>query len=393
MALNPVHRILDRYLVSQIIDTLLIALSVFTLLVFFSDTFLDFIRDVQKYGIPLDSALLLIGLQLPKTIALIVPASAFLAVLMVYSALNGKHEIMAMRMSGIPLFRLARPAIVVGILATLFTYAMGDYVVPLCTKMVDDIKEELLAHGTLPVGRQSVTFKDEDSNGQLRKMIYVSGYDGDNLGPSTIIDVSDPKVMQIVQSRGGQWTPTHWAFHNANVYSIFKEKSTFTFNHSRIFRVKDLLNSNGIKATSSDRQQRKKLEEALSVDASQLNFATLAYRIGEREQRGMIVNKGTYVRMWEKLTMPLSCLAMILVAIPLAITAPRQSGNRGIVFAIGALFLFYILRAVFVAVGRSGVIPDSFIPLQLTLAVASWLPVLLIGALGAYLLWRKRLIL
>lgn len=387
-----VSRVLDRYLFSQILDSLLIALTVFTLLVFFSDTFLDFIRDIQKYGIPLNSALLLIGLQLPKTITLIVPASAFLAVLLVYSNLNGKHEIMAMRMSGIPLMRLARPALLVGLLATVSTYLLGDFVVPLCNKLVDDIKTELLAHGTLPVGRQSVTFKDQTEDGQLRKMIYVSGYDGDKLGPSTIIDVSDPTVMQIVQSRGGRWTPTHWEFHNANVYSIFRNKDTFSFNNSRVFRVKDLLNTSGLQTNASQNAEQT-LEEQLSLDSNEVDFATLAWRIGERERRGMIVNKGTYVRLWEKLVMPLSCLAMILVAIPLAITAPRQSGNRGIVFAIGALFLFYILRAVLVAIGRSGVVPETVIPLQITLAVVSWLPLLLIGGLGCWMLWRKRLIL
>ncbi len=385
--------VLDKYLTSQIVDSLLIALSVFTLLVFFSDTFLDFIRDIQKYGIPINTALLLIGLQLPKTMTLIVPASAFLAVLLVYSNLNGKHEIMAMRMCGIPLMRLVRPAIVVGLLATMFTYVMGDYVVPVCNSMVDTIKNDLLTHGTLPVGRQSVTFRDSDDDGHLRKLVYVSGYDGDNLGPSTIVDVSDPDVMQVVQSQGGKWFPTHWEFHKANVYSLFKKSETFTFNNSGVMRVKDLLNSAGLKTTQKA-TKKASLKDKLALDSSELSFGQLLWRINKRESLGMIVNKGTYIRLWEKLTLPLSCLAMILVAVPLAITAPRQSANRGIIFAIAALFLFYMLRAFGAAIGKNLVAAfDGILPMAPVLGVSSWLPVLTIAAIGAALLWRKRMVL
>src|SRR5688500_15269517 len=96
-------KLVDRYIFKQMLDYFLLGVVVFTLIAFFSDTLLKFIREIQKYGIPFTTLLTLIGMQLPRSIALVLPASAFLAVLMVFNQLNNQFEIIAFRMNGISL--------------------------------------------------------------------------------------------------------------------------------------------------------------------------------------------------------------------------------------------------------------------------------------------------
>jgi len=383
----------DGYLFREIMDFFVLAVVVFTLVLFFSDAFLDFIRDIQKLGIPLNVALVLVGLSLPETVALVLPASSFLAVMMVYNQLSTYFEIIAMRMSGIGLVRLMLPAMVLGIVASGISYTLGDYVVPFCNQQAVLLKDEMLRRGALPVGKSSFTFRDLDKNDNLKKLIYVSEYNGNHLGASTVIDLSDNKVMQIIQAKSGVWHPDRWEFQHANIYSVFKNKETLAFNHSEKFRVANLFKAKSSEVAETQ-EMKNALNDELNMDSDVLDFMTLYQRIQQRESLGRRVQKGTYINLWEKVTLPLSCLVMILVAVPLAIAPPRSGNNRGFIFSVAVLFLLYLFRAFFVAMGRSGQLTfGDALPTNVSLMLACWLPLVLIAALGFWLIQRKNVLL
>ncbi len=383
----------DGYLFREILDYFVLGVVVFTLVMFFSDAFLDFIRDIQKLGIPFNIAMVLVGLSLPETIALVLPASSFLAVMMVYNQLNNYFEIIAMRMSGIGLVRLMLPALFIGVLAAGFSYALGDYVVPFCNQQAVMLKDEMLRRGALPVGRSSFTFRDLDRDDNLKKMIYVSEYNGSKLGASTVIDLSDSNVMQIIQARSGQWNPERWEFKQANIYSIFKNKDTLAFNHSESFRVANMFKARQeeMEATESTKQA---IDDEFNVDSDLHDFSSLFQRIQRREAADRRVQKGTYINLWEKITLPLSCLVMILVAVPLAIAPPRSGNNRGFLFSVIVLFLLYFIRSVSVSAGKAEQLTfGGALPMNLSLMLACWLPLVIIAIIGLLLIARKNRVL
>ncbi|MDH4379355.1 MAG: LptF/LptG family permease [Vampirovibrionales bacterium] len=381
--------LLDNYLWQQIGDFLSLALTVFTLLVFFSDTFLDFIRDMQRYGIPLNTALLLTGLQLPKTIALVIPPSVFLAVLLIYTSLSAQHELIAMRMAGIPLGRLMQPALLLGLLATVVCYTLGDWVVPACNRLAEALRQDVIDHGVLPASNQSIVLKDSAEDGTLRKVIYVSHSDGKHLGPSTVVDRSDANVIQVIQSRGGQWFPTHWSLTDANVYTLFRNSNSFSFHNSQVLNVRDLLGGDDKKTTADSN-----VPNPLEVDSDLLPFGELYHRVQLRTKAGLETKKGTYANLWEKLTLPLSCLALVLVAIPLAMVPPRRQADRSMIAALVVLCGYYILRAVCIALGRAGWLSfGNLLPDATAMMIAAWLPVIVVAILGLLLVQRKQRIL
>jgi len=118
------NALMDRYILRQLLDFFLLGIVVFTLVAFFSDTLLKFIREIQKFGLPFGAILTLIGLQLPKSVALVIPPSCFFAALMVYTNLNNHFEIIAMRMNGISLWRLMQPAVLLGAFCSLLCFGL-----------------------------------------------------------------------------------------------------------------------------------------------------------------------------------------------------------------------------------------------------------------------------
>jgi LPS export ABC transporter permease LptG len=370
-------RILDRYLLTELLEHLLLAVLIFSLIAFFSDLLLDFLQDIQKFGISVQMAFTLIALQFPKSVALVLPAASFLSVLLVFNQLNQTYQVTALRMVGIPLSRLIQPALLLGLLATGATYVLSDYVVPECNRLTQQIKQDALATASIPGGQKSFLLSDTDRVGRLRQLIYVNQFNGTQLGDSTIIDLTRPKLLQIIQAKGGQWFADRWEFERANAYTISTASDVMVFNHLGRVRMGNLI-------------QRGQTEDPNEVRSREESFANLFHKIQQREATGLRVAKSTYVKLWKKLTLPLSCLLIVLAAVPLALTHPRSGSNRGFVFALGVLFAFYMVRAISVSLGDTGALTlGGLLPVPVSGFIAAWLPLVLLAGLGVGLTWQK----
>ncbi len=380
-------KLVDRYILQQMLDYFLLGVVVFTLIAFFSDTLLKFIRDVQSYGIPFSTLITMIGLQLPHSVALVLPASAFLAVLMVFNQLNNNFEVIAMRANGISLWRLTVPALVLGIFCTVTSYWLSDFVVPWCNVKTTQMKQQVMSSGSLPSNGNSFMYQTFDKRHNLVQLIYISKYAGRALGDSTIIDLSKPSVMQVLQSRSGTWDPsTGWNLDNVNAYLVSKDREHSSAGHLGSLRVNGLMNNTDAQENLQEQQAR--VAQGIDVNSDQQTFSELWTAIHHREAKHLKVSINSYLKLWDKITYPLSCLAIILSAIPLALTPPRANSNRGWIFAIVVLFLYYQLDAIFNAIGRYK-IPGNLISLPTYLAVVSWAPLFVMVAIGIFLMQKK----
>ncbi len=388
-------KILDRYIFRQLLDYFLLGVVVFTLVAFFSDTLLKFIRDVQKYGIPFTTLLTMVGLQLPKSIALVMPASAFLAVLMVFNQLNNQFEVIAFRMNGISLWRLMVPALALGLMCSGLAYWLNDYMVPWCNAKTAIMKDMAIQESALPANGSSFTHTTFDERHNLMQMIYVSKYQGRRLEDTTYLDLSKPSAMQIYQARSGSLdTLNGWNLENVNHYTIIRDQKAetaeqkFSSGHLASLQFNDLIQNKAGEEKRLEVEQGR--AEGTWVNAEQQNFSQMLAAIKKRESRNDKIARGNYLQLWAKLTWPLSCLVIILSAVPLSIIPPRQGSNRGFVYAIVVLFLFYMLHNSFQNIGKSSNFDFlSGLPLPAYLTVLAWMPLLIMTVIGCILVQRK----
>ena len=102
-------KVLDRYLLKQIIMMFLMGVFVFTTIIFASDTFITLIKQISQFGIPFKIAFIMILLNLPAVIVLSIPMGVLLSTVMVLNRLSLSSEITVMRSCGIGLNRIAKP--------------------------------------------------------------------------------------------------------------------------------------------------------------------------------------------------------------------------------------------------------------------------------------------
>jgi LPS export ABC transporter permease LptG len=377
-------KLFDKHMLSELISHFFMGVLVFSLIAFFSDVLLSFLNDLQKVGLDFGRALWIMALQFPKSVALVLPAASFLATLLVFNQFNQTLQLSAFRLSGLSLYRISVPALTLGFMAAVVSFWLTDNVIPQCNQLTEQVKQEALRSGRLPDGNRSMVFRDYDDNHRLRQLVYVSTTEGgQKLGNTTVVDLSKPNVLQLIQARSGQWTPARWIFNNANLYTISKTNALMIFNHFGRFQLDNLVTA-----------QHNAQENNESFKSKFFGFWDLLSTITQREQQGLRVSKGTYINLWEKITLPLSCLAIMLNAIPLALTPPRSGQQRGFIFALGMMFLFYLLRALFVALGQAGVLTlGGVLPFAVNGLLAAWLPVLVLLFSGLWLLKRKSVVL
>jgi lipopolysaccharide export LptBFGC system permease protein LptF len=80
----------------------------------------------------------------------------------------------------------------------------------------------------------------------------------------------------------------------------------------------------------------------------------------------------------------------VFVGFPLALSAPRQSGARGFIFALAAMFALYIVRSVFISLGQGGLLTfGGLLPYDVSIACATILPAVTLIFLGVWLIRKK----
>ena len=103
------------YLGRQVLIAMGLVVVALTCIIWLSQS-LRFIELIVNRGLPLWTFLQLTVLLLPAWLTLVLPIACFAAVLFVYNRLTSDRELMVMAAAGLGPAKLARPALLVGLL-------------------------------------------------------------------------------------------------------------------------------------------------------------------------------------------------------------------------------------------------------------------------------------
>jgi lipopolysaccharide export LptBFGC system permease protein LptF len=370
---------LERYLCGQLYGFLLISITMVTLIVFFSDTLFDFIKEMQDLGLSLDLAVEFLLLQVPNAFVFAFAPSVFLTVLMVYSQLNKQFELVAMRMNGISLWRIFSPVLGVGLMVAILSGFASEIWIPTSQLRLDVLREEVITSSQLKLTKDGITlpiFKD----GQWDRLIHAEHASLNNLEGFTFIQREKSGGFQVIQASQAQYTGQAWNLNGVRLFSYLPDQNRFVVNAMGQVQKRELLE------VDQDLLQKSNLK----FHHSKVSFGGLRRHIEAETAAGNEVPPKLYTMLWERFGQPLNCLALAFMAFPLAITPPRQSGAKGLIYAVATLFILYVSRAVFISLGQGGLLTfGGFLPFETSIALACLLPGVVMILLGAWLIHRK----
>lgn len=350
-------RIIDRYLLREMAFTFF-ASTVVLLVVTLGGTVSDVLSKVLRGRLPGNVVFEILGLRTLDALTVLVPLAVFLGVLLAYGRLWRDNEMAALQGAGMPLSDLLRPlaflAVPVVVVVGVISFWLAPAAVRLSHSLVDEANRSLVVAGLEP-GR----FVQLPGRGGV---IYVGGMDESGARFERMFveteraDGEDTRIDVITAERGELRRESDGEGRFLALSDGFRVEGRIGYDDFRLLRFK----GNDIALADSDPDST---PEALQ------RAAPLPELLASREplQRAEVH--------W-RLAAPLSALILVVLAVPLSRTRPRETRYAGILVAL----LCYLIYLGWLGMGRS-LIEQGKIPMFVGLwwvhlpaaAVALWL--------------------
>lgn len=365
-------KILDKYIAKQLGETFLLGIVIFTTIMFASDTFINLVKQITNYGIPLKIAFLILILKLPSILVLTIPMGVLMSTILTFNKLSLNSEIYVMRACRISLTRLGMPVMLFAISVGLLSFMISEFVAPAANTQAKNLMLVALSKHNIPDGKSHFSFKEMSEENTIKRLFYIDKSEDGVLSGLTVLDMSKKDSIQIVQSKYGKTLPDRWVFNKGRIYAISNSGKVL---NSTVFNKLEMEAETGV--SSKVTRQR----------ADELNYFDLKkHIIGQKkiistlnaEAKNRLIQ--LTIQLHEKIAVPFTALCVALIGVPLAITPPRAVFNRGLLFSIMIIFCYYIIRAFSISLGQAEIIPPM---------LSAWMPNVIIGTTGLIMYYRK----
>jgi LPS export ABC transporter permease LptG/LPS export ABC transporter permease LptF len=358
-------QILDDYVLRQFLEYLGLVLATFTVLTLVF-TFFELLGDIIRNRI----ALITVGEYLvnviPSMVYLMTPLSVLIAVLVTFGLLQKSNELTAMKATGISLYRLIVPILILAAMLSLTLFVFDQLYLPRANKRQDALRNEIK-------GKPAQTYLNPQHKwifGAHQEIYYYEFFDSERnqFANLSVFDI-DPKAFALTER-----TFASRVFWNDSLRKwVFERGWTRTLAATQVkdYRTFDV-------TTFADVDEPPSYFKKEVKQYSEMNFDELKGYIRELEQGGFDVVR-LKVQLYKKLSFPLITLVMSILAIPFALSAGRQGALRGVATAIGIAVVYWITSGLFEAMGNVN---------QLPAVLAAWSPDVIFALAGGYFMLK-----
>ena len=150
-------RILQRYIMFELLRVFVSLLSLLTVLLLFVGVF----KEVADSGISLGRAIEIIPYIVPSLLPFTIPSTLLLTVCVVYGRIAGDNEVIAAKAAGINVMSLIAPALLLGVLLSVGSLVLTDRVIPWAIVNIQRTVSEAMEDIFLDMLRKNHQFTDE----------------------------------------------------------------------------------------------------------------------------------------------------------------------------------------------------------------------------------------
>ena len=359
-------QILDRYLLKQFLYVLFFALLSFWIIflivdvVEHIDTFIDrhaSLSAVIKYYI----------FYSPYILVLVLPIAMLLSSLFSLGLLSRQNELLALKSSGISLYRILFPLLGLALVISFLVMMAGNYLIPYTNRL------SLKIHSSEIEKKANVgetMYNDVYLQTENQQVLYLNHYNSQTrTGEGVLFQTfKDGQMKEEIRAEKIIWAGNGWIFLKGiqRIFSDFSLSPEKYMPFERTLRL-DLK----IKPEVLTREQ--KLPEEMSYQELK-SYVLLKQKTGQ----DVAAEK---TDLYLKISFPLANLVIVLFGCTLA-TSPRRSG-LALSFAISLAICFVYYT--FLKIGQSFGYSHKFSPL-----LAAWISNLVFGIVGLVLLFKAK---
>jgi lipopolysaccharide export system permease protein len=302
--------------------------------------------------------------KLPDAIAQSIPVSTLCGALLSIMRLGKDSELAALRTGGVRAFRLVLPLLVLGLVASVVTFAFNERVVPWANHEFENMVRRIVLEEALPTAEENVFFrgtgdrffyirKVDQSSQELRDVLV---YEARKEGPPRIITARSGSAKGVI------WTLSDGVVHDldAEGYVVYEAK----FKEMSLRMDQKFESFFGEQKTPSE-MSRRELKSYIDL-----------FQAGGVNVSALIVDYQL------KLALPFAAFIFVLTGAPIAASAVSPKTGRFTGIALGGCiaFLYYALSSILRSLGVSSALPPF---------VAAWTGNIIFALVGAVLIVRS----
>lgn len=333
---------LHRLIYGEVIASIAFVTLGFLALFFFFD-FVEEVQAVSRHaatGYRLAHALTYVTLMLPSHMYELMPIAVLIGTIFVMARLAQSSEYTILRTSGLDPWRALKTLLLLGLGFVVLTFAIGDYVSPLADRTGQLLKARY--SGRITIGQTGAWLKEKQDYAQYAVNVGELAPDG---------KLRDIRIFEF-DNKGLLMSMTQ-----ADIATLNEDDAWELYQVSRTEFPQQGANSGQIERTkiASLRWPNKISSEMVSVSLlkpERMSTIDLFQYIQHLQTNAQTAQRYE-IEFWKKVFYPLSCLVMVVLALPFAYLHFRSGSITSHVFGgVMAGISFFLLNNVFGYIGN-----------------------------------------
>jgi LPS export ABC transporter permease LptG len=363
--------LLDDYVMREYATNFAMILASFSALSLIF-TFFELIGDIFRNRTPLFTVGDYLLNLIPFILYNVTPLCALVAVLVTFGALSRSSEITAMKATGVSLYRIVTPVLIVTMMISAGLFAFDEFYLPAANRRQEallSVIKDKPAQTFLRPDRKWISGQTTAS-GDPSRIFYYQFFDADkNVFANLSVFEFAPNTFALqrrIFAASARWDSrvNRWVFDDG-WQRTFTDKTVASY---QAFTV----------ATFPEIREQPGYFKKENIPSQEMSYGELSRYISDLKQSGFDTTRLS-VQLNRKIAYPLITLVMAILAIPFSLSMGKKGSLAGIATAIGLAIAYWVVAGLFEAMGNVNTLP----PL-----LAAWSPDLLFGIAGTYLLLR-----
>jgi lipopolysaccharide export system permease protein len=339
-------KIIDRYIVKQFIISFFFSLLAF-IFIFIIVDMMEKLDDFIDARAPEQTIVEYYIYFIPEIIKFVTPIAVLLAALFVTSRLSSQNELAAIKSSGISLYRMMTPFLIVASVICGASIYLNGWIVPYANQKKFAIERAHLDRRSTPAlfkynilfqegPRRIVSINYYDSRSMCAHQVSIQDFDS---GDITIMeDRLDAQRMQWVKSEGSDTGEGKWILLNGTSRTFADSSQTLS--------SFDTLSVGKLLLTPEDIEKKQRTPD-------EMDYSDLREFIANQQRAGQNVSRWL-VEYHFKVAFPFASIIIILFGVPFAAGRPRTGAALGIGIAAAVAFLYLVFMKASQVFGYNG---------------------------------------
>ena len=363
--------ILDEYVMSSFVRNFaLVLLAIIILFLIF--TFFELIGDIVRYRTPLVTVGDYLLNLVPFILYNMTPLCSLVAVLITFGALSRTSELTAMKATGVSLYRVVAPILVISAVLSVSLFAFDELYLPQANRRQEALLSAIKGKPTQTFLRPDRKWISGQNAGPAdpTRIFYYQFFDPDkDVFANLTVFEFQPRTFALTRrlfAASAHWNPqtSRWVLEDG-WQRTFGGETTAGYNTFNI-------------ATFPEIREKPAYFKKQERPSQEMSYDELTHYIHDLQQSGFDTTR-LRVQLNRKLAYPLITLVMAIVAVPFALSTGKRGNIAGLGTAMGVAIAYYLIANIFENLGNVNSLPAL---------LAAWSPDLLFAMLGSYLLLR-----